>query len=113
MPCGKAGSFWAKAESTLSSAWFMSEPQGKSTNISADPRDVAPRAGVKQALMELQMQLELGDIDDAEYVRREAEIMQRLREVRAWRERFGKGTSGGPVRVARDGEPPAGDSGEE
>lgn len=68
---------------------------------------------VRQDLMELQMQLELGDIDDAEYVRREAEIMQRLREVRAWRERFGKGTSGGPVRVARDGEPPAGDSGEE
>jgi hypothetical protein len=68
---------------------------------------------VKQDLMELQMQLELGDIDDAEYVRREAEIMQRLREVRTWRERFGKGTSGGPVRVARDGEPPAGDSGGE
>ena len=68
---------------------------------------------VKQDLMERQMQLELGDIDDAEYVRREAEIMQRLRDVRAWRERFGKGTSGGPVRVARDGEPPAGDSGEE
>ena len=52
--------------------------------------------------MELQMQLELGDIDDAEYVRREAELMARLREVRAWRERFGKGTSGGPVRMARD-----------
>jgi hypothetical protein len=68
---------------------------------------------VKQDLMELQMQLELGDIDDAEYVRREAEIMRRLREVRTWRERFGKGTSGGPVRVARDGEPPAGDSGGE
>ena len=28
--------------------------------------------------------------------------MVRLREVRAWRERLGKGTSGGPVRVARD-----------
>lgn len=57
---------------------------------------------IKQDLMNLQMQLELGDIDDAEYLRREAEIMQRLREVRAWRERFGKPTSGGPVRVARD-----------
>ncbi|MGH7621375.1 MAG: gas vesicle protein GvpG [Gemmatimonadaceae bacterium] len=57
---------------------------------------------VKQELMELQMQLELGDIDDAEYVRREAELMLRLRDVRAWRERLGKGTSGGPVRVARD-----------
>jgi hypothetical protein len=30
--------------------------------------------------------------------------MARLREVRAWRERFGKPTSGGPVRVARDEE---------
>jgi len=59
-------------------------------------------APVKQELMELQMQLELGDITDAEYVEREAELMVRLREVRAWRERLGKGTTGGPVRVARD-----------
>jgi hypothetical protein len=57
---------------------------------------------VKQELMELQIQLELGDIDDAEYVRREAELMLRLRDVRAWRERLGKATSGGPVRVAPD-----------
>ena len=56
---------------------------------------------VKQELMELQMQLELGDIDDEEYVRREAELMARLREVREWKERFGQATSGGPVRVAR------------
>ena len=59
---------------------------------------------IKQELMELQMQLELGDIDDDEYVRREAEIMVRLREVRAWRERLGKGVSGGPVRVGRGDE---------
>ena len=52
--------------------------------------------------MELQMQLELGDIDDEEYVRREAVLMVRLRDVRDWRERLGKGVSGGPVRVARD-----------
>ena len=57
---------------------------------------------VKQELMELQMQLELGDIDDAEYLRREAELMQRLREIREWRERLGRPTSGGPVRVARE-----------
>jgi hypothetical protein len=56
---------------------------------------------VKNELMELQMQLELGDIDDAEYVRREAELMTRLREIRAWRERLGKGVAGGPVQVAR------------
>jgi hypothetical protein len=59
-------------------------------------------APVKQELMELQMQLELGDITDDEYVEREAVLMARLREVRAWRERFGKATSGGPVRVARN-----------
>src|SRR5689334_7678085 len=61
-------------------------------------------APVKQALMELQMQLELGDITDDEYVEREAALMARLREVRAWREQLGKGTSGGLVRVARDNE---------
>jgi hypothetical protein len=63
---------------------------------------------VKQELMELQMLLELGDIDDAEYVRREAALMQRLREVRDWRERLGKGVSGGPVRVARGEDESAG-----
>ena len=61
--------------------------------------DVTP---IKQELMELQMQLELGDIDDEEYVAQETALMGRLREVRAWRERLGKATSGGPVRVARD-----------
>ena len=56
---------------------------------------------VKQELMELQMRLELGDIDDDEYVREEARLMGRLREVREWRERLGMATAGGPVRVAR------------
>ena len=57
---------------------------------------------VKQDLMELQMKLELGDITDAEYTEKEAVIMARLREIREWRERFGRPSSGGPVRVARD-----------
>src|ERR1700755_3313201 len=65
-------------------------------------KELTDDAPIKQELMELQMQLELGDIDDAEYVEREAALMIRLREVRAWRERLGKGTTGGPVRVARD-----------
>jgi hypothetical protein len=55
---------------------------------------------IKEELMELQLKLETGEIDDAEYVRREAEIMQRLRQVREWREEFGMSSSGGPVRVA-------------
>jgi hypothetical protein len=59
---------------------------------------------IKQELMELQMQLELGDIDDEEYTRRETELMARLRDVRAWRERLGKSVSGGPVKVSDSGE---------
>src|SRR6185369_12717708 len=57
---------------------------------------------VKQELMELQMRLELGDIDDAEYVEQEAAIMARLRDIRAWREKLGKANPGGPVRMSRD-----------
>jgi hypothetical protein len=56
---------------------------------------------VKQSLMELQMHLELGDIDDATYLIEEAALMRRLRDVREWRERLGMGTAGGPVRMAR------------
>jgi hypothetical protein len=56
---------------------------------------------VKNDLMELQMKLELGDITDAEYLEQETLLMARLRDVRAWRERLGKATPGGPVRVAR------------
>lgn len=55
---------------------------------------------IKSDLLELQLLLELGDIDDDEYVVREAAIMYRLREIREWRERYGMGVSGGPVRVA-------------
>ena len=56
---------------------------------------------VKQDFMALQMKLELGEIDDEEYVEQEAIIMARLREVRAWREKLGKSVAGGPVRVAK------------
>ncbi len=59
---------------------------------------------VKAELMELQMQLELGDIDEAEYDARERDLMRRLREVREWRQRFGMSVSGGTVRVAREPE---------
>jgi hypothetical protein len=54
---------------------------------------------IKAELMELQLQLELGDIDDDEYVAHEAALMKQLREIREWREEFGMGVSGGPVRV--------------
>ena len=57
---------------------------------------------VKEDLLALQMRLELGEIDDEQYVELEREMMRRLREVRQWREEFGMGTSGGPVRVRRE-----------
>ncbi len=58
-------------------------------------------SSIKEELMELQMLVELGDIDDDEYARREGVLMQRLREVREWRERLGMSMPGGPVRVAQ------------
>jgi hypothetical protein len=60
---------------------------------------------VKEDFMGLQVQLEMGEIDDEEYLVREGEIMKRLRAVREWREKLGMTTSGGPVRVARDESP--------
>ena len=68
-------------------------------------------SGIRQELMELQMQVELGDVDDEEYVRREGELMARLRDVRAWRERLGKSVSGGPVRVSGGDDKGEGDTG--
>ena len=59
---------------------------------------------IKEDLMALQLKLEMGEIDDDEYVRQEAEIMKRLRAVREWREQYGMSTSGGPVRVAESDE---------
>jgi len=64
-------------------------------------RELTDDQSVKEDLLALQMRLELGEIDDAEYVEQEAELMRRLREVRQWREEFGMGIAGGPVRVAR------------
>ena len=66
---------------------------------------------VKEALLDLQLRLELGEIDDAEYEREEKRLMEELREVRRWREEFGLGTRGGggspgrSVRVSRPRRP--------
>lgn len=59
-------------------------------------------SAVKEDFMRLQLELEEGAIDDDEYLVREQAIMQRLREVREWREKLGMSVGGGPVRVARD-----------
>jgi hypothetical protein len=64
--------------------------------------ELADDTAVKNEFMQLQLELESGEIDDDEYLVREKEIMARLRAVREWREQFGMSTSGGPVRVARE-----------
>jgi hypothetical protein len=57
---------------------------------------------LKEELMQLQLHLDAGEIDEDEYLASEADIMRRLRDVRAWREQMGMSVGGGPVRVARD-----------
>ncbi len=44
-------------------------------------------SAVKDELLELQMALETGDVSEEEYAVREAALMRRLREIRAYRER--------------------------
>jgi hypothetical protein len=88
--------FWPATGPTYLTRFSLEKVEGA---VRSELTDDMP---VKRELMELQMQLELGDIDDDEYVRREAEVMARLRAVRHWREQFGMATAGGLVRVASD-----------
>lgn len=64
-------------------------------------RELTDESKVKEALMELQLRLQEGEIDEETYEEEEARLMHRLREVRAWRERLGLGRRGGPVRMPR------------
>lgn len=55
---------------------------------------------VMEDLMALQMELELGDIDEAEYERREALLIERLRDAREWRKRLGMEEEWAPLEFA-------------
>jgi hypothetical protein len=59
---------------------------------------------IKEELLDLQLRLEMGDIDDGQYVAEEARLMEQLREVRRWREQYGMATRGGVVQVAEEGQ---------
>lgn len=63
-------------------------------------RELTDTGRIKEKLLDLQLRLEMGEIDEEEYETREAEIMEELREVRRWREEFGLPTRSGPVRLA-------------
>ncbi len=62
---------------------------------------------VKEELLDLQLALELGEVDEEEYAAEEARLMRELREVRRWRKRFGMGTRGGVVQVGGEEGPRA------
>ncbi|MBW3553574.1 MAG: gas vesicle protein GvpG [Gemmatimonadetes bacterium] len=90
--------FWPVTGPTFLARFSLEKVEG------AVRTELTDDASVKSDLMELQMQLELGDIDDEEYAVREAALMHRFRQVREWRERFGMATSGGLVKVAEEAE---------
>ena len=48
----------------------------------------------KERLIELQMMVELGEIAEGDYKRREAEIFQALRDIRARREQMARDAAG-------------------
>ena len=47
-------------------------------------------SSVKERLLELQLELELGDIDEEEYTAREAELFAQLRAIREYRKQLGR-----------------------
>jgi hypothetical protein len=49
---------------------------------------------VREDLLLLTLQFEEGEIDEGEYARREAELMRRLREIRAYKEQHARAQAG-------------------
>jgi hypothetical protein len=72
-------------------------------------RELTDDDRIREDLMALQMELELEVIDEPDYLRREAEIMERLREAREWRKRFGMEDEWAPLgfTAGNDGDPDA------
>jgi hypothetical protein len=64
-------------------------------------RELTDDERIREDLMALQMELELELVDEEEYQRREAEIMVRFREARAWRAHFGIEEPWAPLGFAR------------
>lgn len=86
--------------------WPVTGPSGLTSFTLRQLRGVAHReltdtGRVKEKLLDLQLRLEMGEIDEEEYEVREAEAMEELREIRRWREELGLSTRSGPVRFSR------------
>jgi hypothetical protein len=69
--------------------WVLSQVQ---TAVEAELTD---DSSVREELLELQMELELGEIEEDEHTEREAQLFVRLREIRAYREQLARRARGG------------------
>jgi hypothetical protein len=76
--------------------------------LAAAEAELGDDGPVKEALLLLQLQLEEGEISEADYVRQEAELLARLREVRDYRRRqaTAPGTPGATGASGATGEHP-------
>lgn len=88
-------------------AWPVTGPAFLTRYSMGQARDAAVREltddePVRRELLELQLRLDEGRIDEQAYEEEEAALMQRLREVREWREKLGMPVQGGPVRMEDD-----------
>lgn len=72
-------------------------------------QELTDDTAVKEELMLLHMELEAGEIGPEEHGRREAELMQRLRDAREWRTELGMEEEWAPLEVRRPGESVDGD----
>ena len=61
---------------------------------SAAEAELTDDTSVREELLELQMKLELGEIDEDEYTEHEAVLFVRLREIRAYREQLSRQARG-------------------
>lgn len=76
---------------------------GKARDVAVE--EITDLDAVHERLMELQLRLESGEIDEKAYEEAEAELMARLRRARAWRRRLGRPVPGGPVTMGRSAPP--------
>ncbi len=88
--------FWPVTGPAFLARFSMEKVQG------VVKEELTDDARVKEALMDLQLRLEMEEIDEEQYLEEEAALMGQLREIRRWREEFGMGVRGGVVQVASD-----------
>lgn len=58
-------------------------------------REMTDESKIHEELLELQMRFELDEITEEEYEKREAKLMDKLEEIRKYKEEEGRGGDGG------------------